>query len=164
MCDQKDPAIWGRSHPMTPHFTICHPKTHVFVTQRPHIFVIFTQRPLIFEILESSHDETCDFTIFSVFWTKKYHFYGILLLLVCYWKTKLQYSLTEWPTFLWFVTERPHIFKRVTERPPVFSRERVTERPLCSKCAIALVRHFHIWVPPPRGLVKIHRITNSSCL
>ena len=59
---------------MTPHFTICHPKTHVFVTQRPHNFVIVTQRPHICEILESPHDETCDFTIFSVFWTKKYNF------------------------------------------------------------------------------------------
>ena len=53
----------------------------------------------------------------------------------------------ENPYFLMHFSERPPIFVRfVTERPP-FLTQFVTERPLHMRCLVALVRHFHMWVP-----------------
>ena len=53
------------------------------------------------------------------------------------------------PLFLMHCTERPPIFVRfVTQRPP-FLMQFVTERPLHLRCLVALVRHFHMRVPPP---------------
>ena len=54
------------------------------------------------------------------------------------------------PLDLGYFTERPAIFVRfVTEKPP-FLTQCVTERPPHLRCLVPLVRHFHMWVPPPR--------------
>ena len=65
----------------------------------------------------------------------------------------------ESPSFLMHFTERPPIFVCfVTERPP-FLTQFFTERPLHLRCLVALVRHFHMWVPPPPGLTFVQYLT-----
>ena len=39
-----------------------------------------------------------------------------------------------------------------------FLTQFVTERPLHLRCLVALVRHFHMWVPPPPGARIVHFI------
>ena len=89
-------------------------------TERPPFLPTFTQWP----------------PVFRKFW----HFWRNVEKFWPFWPWK--------PLFLMHFTERPPIFVRfVTQRPP-FLTQSVTERPLHLRYLVALVRHFHMWVPP----------------
>ena len=92
-------------------------------TERPPFLPTFTQWPPIFQK-------------FRHFWRNVEKFLAILAL-----KAPIFYAFTE----------RPPIYVRfVTQRPP-FLTQFVTERPLHLRCLVALIRHFHMWVPPSPG-------------
>ena len=66
--------------------------------------------------------------------------------------------------FLMHFTKRPPIFVHfVTERSP-FLTQFVTERPLHLRCLVALVRHFHMWVPPPGVEASIYMPSCTKAL
>ena len=69
MCDQKDPAFCGRSHPMTPILP--------FVTQRPHIFSLSPKDPMFLKFLSHPMIKLVILPFFP-------RFLGILVLLVCH--------------------------------------------------------------------------------
>ena len=112
----------------------------LLVTEIPwHIFV--TQRPLIFAFSSQTSDN---------FRQKIWIFRKISTNLMKCWEIFGHFG-PESSYFLMHFTDGPPIFVRfVTERPP-FLTQFVTERPLHPRCLVALVRHFHMWVPPPRG-------------
>ena len=106
---------------------MCHQKDPTFFRslspKDPHIFQLSPNDPLFFENVD----------IFDKMLRKFWPFWP--------WK----------PLFFMHFTEKSSIFERfVTEKPP-FLMQFVTERPLHLRCLVALVRHFHMWLPPPRG-------------
>ena len=101
----------------------CHSKTpnFWFVTQRPPISDFVTQKPIIWIISPK-------------------------LWLVTITEARILGELR--PTFYYTLTERPHNLWCVTERATFFLVAPVTERPLCLRFLVALVRPSDMWVPP----------------
>ena len=143
MCHQKDLTFFrslspksSERPPFLPTFTQWPPIFNkLLVTERPwHIFV--TQRPLIFAFNSETSDnfqKKLDFSKISTNLTKCWEIFG--------------HFGPKSPYFLMHFTERQPIFVRfVNERPP-FLAQFVTKRPLHLRCLVALVRHFHMWVP-----------------
>ena len=56
--------------------------------------------------------------------------------------------LDPMPLDVGYFTERPAIFVCFVTGKPPFLTQCVTERPPHLRCLVALVRHFHMWVPP----------------
>ena len=113
---------------------MCHQKDPTFFRslspKDPHFYQLSPNDPLFFENFDI-FDE-----ILKNFWP--------------FWPWK--------PLFLMHFTERPPIFVRfVTQRPP-FLTQFVTERPLHLRCLVALVRHFHMWVPPRDVILLLNTI------
>ena len=121
---KKTLLFFARFHRKTPYFTDFHPMTPGFnkllVTERPwHIFV--TQRPLIYAFNDKFDEMLRNFW---PFWPwQPLFFYAFQ------WKTPYFCALCHWKT--------------------PFLTQFVTERSLHLRCLVALVRHFHMWVPPP---------------
>ena len=54
------------------------------------------------------------------------------------------------PLFFWCISLKDPLFLcALSLKDPLFLMQFVTERPLHLRCLVALVRHFHMWVPPP---------------
>ena len=122
MCHQKDPTFFRSLSPKDPHFYHLSPNDPLFFNK-----LLVTERP--------------------------WHIFVTQRPLIFAFNDKFDEMLRNFgpenPYFLLHFSERPLIFMRfVTERPP-FLMQFVTERPLHLRCLVALVRHFHMWVPPP---------------
>ena len=115
--------------PFLPTFTQCPPVFNkLFVTERPwHIFV--TQRPLIFAF----NSQTSDNFWLKIGFLEKFDEFEEML-------------RNYWPIFLRISLKDP-LFCALCHWKTPFLTQFVTERSLHLRCLVALIRHFHMWVP-----------------
>ena len=123
--------------PFLPTFTQWPPIFNKLLVTERHWHIFVTQRPLIFTFNRQTSDN----------FGKKLGFFENF--------DKFDEMLRNfWPFWPWkplvlmhFIERLPIFVRFVTERPP-FLMHFVTKRPLHLRCLVALVRHFHMWVPP----------------
>ena len=116
---------------------MCHQKDPTFFPslspKDPHFYQLSPNDPLFFENFDIFDEMLRNFW---PFWPWKPLFFDAFL-----WKTPYFCALCHWKT-------------------PFFTQF-VTERPLHLRCLVALVRHFHMWVPPP-GAVLTPNASNQT--
>ena len=154
MCHQKDPTFCSLAlterPPLWPTFTQWPPIFNkLLVTKRPwHIFV--TQRPLIFAFNSQTSDN---------FRHKKKKKKMESLKMLTNFEKNFGHFGPENPCFFFFFFFYAFHWKTLflcalSLKDPLFLTQFVTKRPLHLRCLVALVRHFHIWVPPGVGTWK----------
>ena len=148
MCHQKDPTFFRSFSPKDPHFYQLSPNEPLFLTNS--LSLKDSDTCLSLKDPSFSHLIVKQVTIFG----NKLDFSKILTNLTKCWEIFGLFG-PESPYFLMHFTERPPIFACfVTERPP-FLMQFVTKRPLHLRCLVALIRHFHMWVPPRHNCLHI---------
>ena len=148
MCHQKDPTFYRSLSLKDPHFYQLSPNDPQFLTNS-----LSSKDPdtsLSLKDPSFSHSTVKQVTIFG----KKNWFFKNF--------DKFDEKLRNfWPFWPWktpffrYFTKRPPIFEHfVTERPPFLTQFVTESLTLHLSCLVALVRHFHMWVPPPGGAMR----------
>ena len=142
MCHRKDPTFFRSVSPKDPHFYQLLPNDPLFLNS---LSPKDPNTSLSLKDPSFSHLIVKQVTFFR---KKKIDFWKISTNLKKCWEIFSHFG-PESPYFLMHFTEKPPMFVRFVTERPLFLTQFVTKRPLHLRCLVALVHHFHMWVPPP---------------
>ena len=148
----KRPYLFHSLSPKDPHFNQLSPNDPLFLTNSLSPKDLDTSLSL--KDPSPSHANKWQFSVKNQIFQKFRQIWRMLRNFWPFWPWKaLLFDAFHWKT--------PYFLRFVTERSP-FLTQFVTERPLHLRCLVALVRHFHMWVPPTVSSTVLYKTYIAS--